>query len=1094
VLHLEDSPLDAELISQKLNVEGLLCDVTWVTDKQIFESALDREAYDVVLSDYSLPGYGGGGALTTSLAMQPHVPVIIISGALGEIDAVECLKAGATDYVLKHRLERLVPAIKRALRESEERRERLAAERALRENEAKLRMLIEHTTGLFYSRTPEHRLTYVSPQSRAFFDCEPNDALVSWQELVSDNAANEISIERIEKAIQTGQPQPSYELELKTRKGRKLWVEVHESPVLEDGRVAAIVGVLTDIDDRKRAERNFEHLFELAPDGILIINGDGTITLANRQVESLFGWKRMELQGQPVEIVLPLDERAEQVVQRSRFWESAANRFTGCSAFRLRGVAKDGTNIPLEISLTPLESPGGMSFVLTIRDIRGRLRAETQQISRQRVIWMRGEINDTFNRRAPLDAALQLTAQSILSWLHAAAARIWLLDEEGKNLLLHTGAGANKKVNSSFDFKRIPMGAGKVGNIAATKLPLHTDDVSLDSDFNDKEDLTSQGIVAFAGHPLIVDGAVTGVLGVFGSAPFDKDTLEALGSVADLLAIKIAQRDAEEKLQALNAELEQRITSRTEQLEKAKETAEAANRAKSTFLATMSHEIRTPMNAVVGLAELLEQSVKDGEHKEMLSSLRVASESLLKIINDILDLSKIEASKLEIVKEPGSLRNIIESVQALFLPRAREKGLTLKFDAEDGIASTVLIDAVRVRQILLNLISNAIKFTDSGCITIRAGIIDADDRAIKAHVDVIDPGTGMRAEDVANLFQPFTQFDTANSQRAYGTGLGLAISRKLADLMGGTLELQSSLGLGTTATLVLDFQRADPATLTSAGQTLGTGRLGADPAHRVANELRWVLVVDDNKLNRDVLLRQLNSLGFPADSAASGGEALGLLRRRNYALVVNDCQMPGMDGYQLAREIRKREKAEAKSPVPIVACTANVQTEDIERCYQSGMNDHLFKPVTLQKLSEKIATWMVIGSAHSQRGARSATFQQHSADALDSLTVIDHGILLEITGNDEELAAEFLRRFREQQESLFLPVKQALDDIDMPAIKTAAHRLKGAARTIGAVALSEVCDDIESTAMAGDHLRFRDIRQAFLREAERLAQYLSKVD
>ncbi len=1094
VLHLEDSPLDAELIRTKLEAEGLLCDVNWVTDKQTFESALDRESFDVILSDYSVPAYGGRAALKASLASQPQVPLIIISGALGEIEAVECLKAGATDYVLKHHLERLLPAIERALRESQEHRERLAAERALREKETKLRMLIEHTTGLFYSRTPNHRLTYVSPQSYAFFDCEPKDALVYWHEFISDHPANGTSIERIERAIKTGQPQSPYELELKTRKGRKLWVEVHESPVVKDGCVTAMVGVLTDIDDRKRAERNFEHLFELAPDGILIINGDGRITLANRQVEFLFGWKRTELMGKPVEILFPVDVRAEHAGQKLSFGGSAMQFPLGASASRLGGLTKDGTIIPLEMSLTPMETPGGMSVVATIRDITGRVRAETQQIRQQRVIWIRGEINDTFNRRAPLETALQLAAQSILSYLNAEVARIWLVDEQASTLVLHTSAGADKWPNAILDYQQIPIGIGKVGKIGATRLPLHSDEVSLDPDFRDKDGLTRQGIAGFAGHPLIVDGVLTGVVGVFAREPFDKDGLEALGSVADLLAIKIAQRDAEEKLQALNAELEQRITSRTEQLAQAKETAEAANRAKSTFLATMSHEIRTPMNAVVGLAELLEQSVKDGEHKEMLGTLRVASESLLKIINDILDLSKIEASKLEIVTEPGSLMGIVDSVQALFLPRAREKGLTLKLEAEEALSSTVLIDVVRVRQILLNLISNAIKFTDSGCITLRANIVDSNEHDVKARIDVIDPGAGMRAEDLANLFQPFTQFDTANSQRAYGTGLGLAISRKLAELMGGTLELQSRLGIGTTATLILSLQRPDPATLTSTATPLSTGQLKADSARQVGKELLWVLVVDDNKLNRDVLMRQLNNLGYPADSAASGGEALGLLRWRNYALILNDCQMPGMDGYQLTREIRRREQSERKPRVPIVACTANVQPEDIERCYESGMNDHIFKPVTLQKLSEKLDTWMTTGDDDQHQDTPSPAPQQASAHEPDTSTVIDHAILLEITGNDEELASEFLRRFRDEQESLFLPVKQALDDIDMPAIKTAAHRLKGAARTIGAVALSHVCEHIESSATAGDRLRFRNMRQAFLREAERLTHYLSKVD
>jgi len=722
------------------------------------------------------------------------------------------------------------------------------------------------------------------------------------------------------------------------------------------------------------------------------------------------------------------------------------------------------------------------------------VRAETQQIRERGVVWLRGEIDDSFNRRDPLEVALRLATQSILSYLNGTVAGLWLIDEGDNTLVLHSSTDSGAIANSKSDFQRIPLGVGKVGNIAAFKRPLHTDDISVDPDIWDKESLASQGIVAFAGHPLIVDGVLTGVIGVFAHERFDNDGLEALGSVADLLASKIARRNAEDSLQALNAELEQRITSRTEQLAQAKETAEAANRAKSTFLATMSHEIRTPMNAVVGLAELLELSVKDGEHKEMLSTLRVASESLLNIINDVLDFSKIEAGKLDIVKEPESIANIVHSVQALFLPRAREKGLVLKLEAEDETSSTVLIDVVRVRQVLLNLISNAIKFTDGGCITLRARITDSDDTAIKARIDVIDPGVGMTSEDLASLFQPFTQFDSANRHRAHGTGLGLAISRKLVELMSGSLAIESTLGVGTVATLFLDLQRADPSVSTSSAAKRGHGPLKADAALQVKKELPWVLVVDDNKLNRDVLLRQINNVGYPADSAASGGEALGLLRHRNYALILNDCQMPGMDGYQLTEEIRRRQHAEAKSPIPIVACTANVQSADIDRCYEAGMNDHLFKPVTLQQLRDKLEIWIAAVDASKQKDDPAPRQHQTHANGTDASTIIDRAILLEITGNDEELAMQFLRSFREQQEDLFFPVKQALDEIDMETIRTAAHRLKGAARTIGAVGLSLVCQRIEATANAGDNAQFRDIRQAFFREAERLTHYLSKVN
>jgi GAF domain-containing protein len=349
--------------------------------------------------------------------------------------------------------------------------------------------------------------------------------------------------------------------------------------------------------------------------------------------------------------------------------------------------------------------------IATVRDITDSVEAEKRIMRRQRIALLRADVGDAFNRADSLDKTLESVTEAILSHLNGTLARIWLIDEVGCTLVSKASASACDQVDLTLGFVQVPVGEFKIGKIAATKLPLHTNDISTDPDIQQKELLTGIGSQAFAGHPIVVDGALLGALALFSREPFDAEALEALGSVADLLASRIAQRQAEQQLRALNTDLEDRIRERTEELTRAKDAAEAATRAKSTFLATMSHEIRTPMNAVVGMAELLEQSVRDPEQKAMLETLRVASESLLQIINDILDFSKIEAGRLGIVKESGSVAGILASVYSLFVPRAREKRLTFQIEVDESLRTTVLLDTVRVRQIILNLVSNAVKFT-----------------------------------------------------------------------------------------------------------------------------------------------------------------------------------------------------------------------------------------------------------------------------------------------------------------------------------------------------------------------------------------------
>jgi two-component system sensor histidine kinase/response regulator len=252
--------------------------------------------------------------------------------------------------------------------------------------------------------------------------------------------------------------------------------------------------------------------------------------------------------------------------------------------------------------------------------------------------------------------------------------------------------------------------------------------------------------------------------------------------------------------------------------------------------------------------------------------------------------------------------------------------------------------------------------------------------------------------------------------------------------------------------------------------------------------------VDDNPLNRDVMLRQIHSLGYRADVAASGGEALGLLRHRSYAIVLTDCEMSGMDGYQLAREIRRRERGGASSPLPIIACTANTQPADLERCYKAGMNDHLVKPVVLQQLSQKLTAWVLLQNACPAERSGIADNCQAPVNGQADACAVDWTMLLEVTGNDRKLGAQLLRDFQEQRTELILPLKEALDGADPTAMAAAAHRLKGAARTIGALDLARVCEDIEGQARAGRENGLKELRRAFFREAARLTIYISEMN
>ncbi|MBL7107077.1 MAG: response regulator, partial [Phycisphaerae bacterium] len=519
--------------------------------------------------------------------------------------------------------------------------------------------------------------------------------------------------------------------------------------------------------------------------------------------------------------------------------------------------------------------------------------------------------------------------------------------------------------------------------------------------------------------------------------------------------------------------------------------AEIANSAKSQFLANMSHEIRTPMNAIIGFSEILADEDLTDEQKQHVCLIKDSGHNLLTLINDILDFSKIEAGKLDTEIIDCSLAKVLNSIESLMRPKVTEKGLEFDIIESNGLPAQIQSDPTRINQCLINLVGNAVKFTEKGYVHLNVSLEEHKGKPF-IRFDVEDTGIGIPKDKQAKVFESFTQAEGDTTRKYGGTGLGLTITRQLAELLGGELTVTSEVGKGSTFSLMI------PANIDVTKQQLldrnniaGHWEYESDKTDKI-KFLGKVLVAEDVKTNQMLIKLLLEKMGLEVTIAEDGNQAMQKVLTEEFDLILMDIQMPNMNGYEATKALR----AEGLT-IPIIALTANAITGDDVKCTKAGCNGYLTKPIDRYKLTEILGQYLICENETSPTEIHAKEYQKESSgnweDSQNHEEIIDWGRLI-ARGFDEQLIEKIMPTCIEDNRKRLEELTSAVKKTNAKDIKLYAHAIKGSAGNVGAVRLSEIASRLERMALEDDLSEAEELLQNITTEFNKLQLFVSKPD